>query len=105
MGIFIQNTIFFNFDNTIKSWIKLFNNDVIAYVSQCDLLSEKINIKRGCRQGDPMASYEFLLCAEILSIMIKNNQNITGITIANSQYKMTQFADDTTVILDGTKRP
>ena len=94
---------FFNFSNNIKSWIKLFNNDVIAYVSQCGFLSEKINIKRGCRQGNPIASYKFLLCAEIFSIIIKNNRNITGITIANLQYKMTQFADDTTVILDGSQ--
>ena len=74
---FLYKTLdFFNFGKNIKSWIKLFNNDVIAYVSQCGFLSKKIDINHGCRQGDPIASYEFLLCAEILSIMIKKKKNI-----------------------------
>ena len=63
----------------------------------------KISIRRGCHQRDPIASYEFLLCAEILSILINNNINITGITIGNKQYQMKQFTDDTTVILDGSQ--
>ena len=93
----------FNFGSDIKSWIQLFNNDVIAFISQCGFLSDKIHIKCGCRQRDPIASYEFLLCAEILSILIKNNRDITGIIIADIEYKMTQFADDTTILLDGSQ--
>ena len=101
---FLYKTLdFFNFGSDIKSWIQLFNNEVIAYISQCGFLSDKIHIKRGCRQGDPIASYEFLLCAEILSILIKNNHDITGIIIADIEYKMTQFADDTTILLDGSQ--
>ena len=34
--------------------------------------------------------------------MIKNNISIKGITINNTVYQITQFADDTTIILDGT---
>ena len=101
---FLYKTLdYFNFGKDIQSWIKLFNNDVIAYISQCGFLSEKINIKRGCRQGDPIASYEFLLCAEILTILIENNRDITGIMIGDNEYKMTQFADDTTLLLDGSQ--
>ena len=30
---------FFNFGTSILSWIKLFNNNVTAYISQCGFLS------------------------------------------------------------------
>ena len=93
---------FFNFGPSILSWIKLFNNNVTAYISQCGFLSDKIPIKRGCRQGDPIASYEFLICAEILSKMLTSNKNIKGISIGENEYLVSQFADDTTILLDGT---
>ena len=94
---------FFNFGTSILSWIKLFNNDVTAYISQCGFLSQKIPIQRGCRQGDPIASYEFLLCAEILSKMLLSNKQIKGISIDENEYLVSQFADDTTILLDGTQ--
>ena len=94
---------FFNFGTSIISWIKLFNNNVTAYVSQCGFLSEKIPILRGCRQGDPIASYEFLLCAEILLKMLTSNKQIKGITINDNEFLVSQFADDTTILLDGTQ--
>ena len=54
-------------------------------------------MKRGCRQGDPIAPYLFLLVAEILSRIIENSSSIKGITIGKHNYKLTQFADDTTI--------
>ena len=95
----------FNFGDNIISWITLFNNKVYAYVSQFGFLSEIIHINRGCRQGKPIASYEFLLSAEILSQMIKQNKNITGIIIGDHEYVTTQFDDDTTFLLDGLNNP
>ena len=44
----------------------------------------------------------FLLGAEILSIIIFKNPDIVGIIIGENEFKLVQFADDTTLILDGT---
>ena len=66
-------------------------------------MSKEINIGRGCRQGDPISSYLFLLGAEILTRLILINPDIVGLKIEGFEFKLTQFADDTTLILDGTK--
>ena len=95
---------FFGFGPQLKAWINLFNKGINAAVTQCGFLSNFFPINRGCRQGDPVSSYIFILCAEILSIMIKGNENIKGINIKNIQYLISQFADDTTLMLDGTEK-
>ena len=81
----------------------MFNKDITGYVQQCGFLSEPIVIGRGCRQGDPISSYLFIICAQILQSMTQNNKNIKGIKINNTEIKLTQFADDTTILLDGSK--
>ena len=45
----------FGFGENIQKWIKIFNTSIIAYVFQCGILSEKISIDKGCRQGDPLS--------------------------------------------------
>ena len=65
-------------------------------------MSEAIPIQRDCRQGDPTAPYLFLLVAEVLNLLIENNTNIKGLQIGTNMFKLSQFADDTTIILDGS---
>ena len=94
---------FFGFSKDFIKWIKLFNKNIIAYIVQCGKLSEKIYIGRGCRQGDPISAYLFLLAAEILAMLIKSNNDIKGIKIKKKEFKISQFADDTTLLLDGSQ--
>ena len=91
------------FDKSFCKWITIFNNDIKASVLQSGFLSHTFNIERGCRQGDPISSYLFLLCAQVLFCMVDNNIYIKGISLNNINFKMTQFADDTTLFLDGSK--
>ena len=46
----------------------------------------------------------FILCAEILSVRIRNNKNIKGIKIDNTEIKFSQYADDASAFLDGSKQ-
>ena len=91
----------FGFNKNFINWIKLFNKNINAHVLQCGILSEAIPIERGCRQGDPIAPYLYFLVAEILNLLIEKNPNIKGIKVGEYVLKITQFADDTTILLDG----
>lgn len=100
---FLYKTLkYFNFGDTFISWIKILNKNIYGSILQCGLFSEKFQILRGCRQGDPISAYLFLLAAEILHQMIKKNPNIKGIKIDGYEIKMAQFADDTTLLLDSS---
>lgn len=58
---------------------------------------------RGCKQGDPISPYLFLLCAEKMGIMIRNNNLIKGIVIEDKECKLLQYADDTVLFMDGSE--
>ena len=59
--------------------------------------------ERGCRQGYPISPYIFILCVEILAIMIREDSDITGIGINKVEHKISQFADDTQLMSNGEK--
>ena len=68
------------------------------------LSKEQINLERGCRQGDPISCYFFIIGAEILANKVRQNEIIRGIQIREANIKLIQYADDTTFFLDGTER-
>lgn len=93
---------YFGFGNYIIQWVKIPNTNFKVSVLQNVFLSNYLSIERGCRQGDPIASYLFLLCSEILSILIKQNNEMEGNTIGSKDLKINQYADDKSFILDGS---
>lgn len=46
--------------------------------------------------------YLFILGAEILAETIRKNKNIKGIPINEQEVKISQYADDTALVLDGS---
>ena len=94
---------YLNSGSNFKKWIKLFNTNLVASVKQCGFLSESFPIERACRQGYPISPYLFILCAQILYLMVMDEKKIKGITVSQKEIKITQFAGDTTIILDGTE--
>ena len=95
---------FFNSGKSIIKWVSVFYKNISSAVIQSVFLSEFFPVQRGCRQGDPLSPYIFLLCAEILALMLKSNEDIQGIKTGGEEYKLSQFADDTTILLDGQKK-
>ena len=54
-------------------------------------------------QGCPLSPYLFMLCAEILGAAVRQDTLIRGIQISDNECKISQYADDTTLILDGSQ--
>ena len=55
-------------------------------------------LSSGVRQGCPLSPYLFILSVEILACKIKQNREIQGIQIFKKEFKISQFADDTSLL-------
>ena len=56
------------------------------------------------RQGDPLSPYLFIIGVEILSQAITSNPGIKGVFIEGNQFLLGQYADDTSIFIDGTEK-
>ena len=100
---FLHRTLkFFNFGQTFQMYIKLLYTSPQCSVSNNGYHTEFFETSRGIRQGCPISALLFLLCAEVLAINIRCQPDVKGITLNNHEIKITQFADDTCLYLNGT---
>ena len=61
------------------SWIEpLLNNQESCVINGC-ITTRYFPLQQGTPQGNPVSAYVFILCLEILFILIKNDPNIKGI--------------------------
>ena len=103
MEIIHKTLDYLNFGPSFKRWIKLFQTGSESCILQNGHMTEYFSLLRGCRQGDPISPYIFILCAEVLSHMIKKDINIKGIFLNNKEFTPSQYADDTQIFLDGSE--
>ena len=100
---FIFDTLrFFGFGDSIINWVKAFYNSTESCILNNGWASNFFETQRGVRQSCPLSPYLFILVAEVLAKAIRNNSNIKGIFVSNQKIKISQYADDTTLILDGS---
>ena len=94
---------YLNFGESIRQWIKVFYKDISSAVIQSSKISSFFKIGRGCHQGDPLSPYLFIICVEFLAVKIRNNKDIKVIKVNNIEFRISQYADDTSIILDGAE--
>jgi hypothetical protein len=98
---FLYKTLeFLGFGESFCSWIKTFYNDISSCIINNGHCSDYFKLGRGVRQGDPLSPYLFLLVLELLAAALKNDKDITGVQIENSEFLLSQYADDSSLILD-----
>ena len=62
-------------------------------------ISKPFDVKRGCRQGDPISGYLFILVIEILALMLEKAKLRPYRTKNNLEHLMDIYADDLSIYL------
>ena len=102
MDLLEKTLSFYNFGDSLISWVKLFYTYISSSIQNNGWSSDFFPLSRGVRQGCPLSPYLFILSVEILGNAIRNHDQIKGISILDSECKISQYADDTTLIPDGS---
>ena len=89
----------FNFGTYFINWIKVLYTRPKCCITNNGYASQFFELSRGVRQGCLISALLFILVAEIMSINIRNNQEIHGLTLNNKTITISQLADDTTIFL------
>ena len=100
---FIHNTLsYYNFGPSVRQWVRTLYNNTSSCILNNGFASDYFRVSRGVRQGCPLSPYLFIICTEIFISMINFNTHIHGISILNETIKISQYADDTVIITDGS---
>ena len=92
---------FFNFGHEFVKWIQILYKNPVFRLKNNNWLSKTCVMKRGIRQGCPISAIIFLFVAEVLSIRIRQNEEIHGFKKKGmkNEVKTLQHADDCTLPL------
>ena len=74
-------------------------NDISSCVYNNGKTSKYFRLYRGVRQGDPLSPYLFIIALDILARITAQDDKIKGFKISSKEIKMTQYADDLTLML------
>ena len=85
-------------------WVQLLLLDFQASINHCGNISPRFNINRGCRQGDPIAAYLFILAVELLAHKLRTNTRVVGFDFGNLTNVLDMYADDLSIYLTPTEQ-
>ena len=101
---FIRKTFkYFGCGSSLLNWLKVFYCNSESCILNNGRASNFFELNRGVKQGCPLSPYLFVLSVEVLANAICQKKEICGITVKDKEIKLSQYADDTTLILDGSK--
>lgn len=88
----------FGFGENFIRWIKIFYTDISSAIKCNGHISSFFDVKRSVRQGCGLSALLYVICAEPLNLLFKNN-TLNGIPIKSSNMTsmVYQQADDTTL--------
>ena len=97
---FLHTTLqHFGFGENFRKWISTIYNNSHSCVTNNGYHSEFFKITRGIRQGCPISALLFVLVVEVMANNIRKNSEIKGIELNEKVIKISQLADDTTILV------
>lgn len=85
---------YYGFGIKYRTWVTLLFSDMLICTLNNGYSSEYFTPTRGLFQGNPIASYLYLLTGQVLNDLIMKNAKVRGIDMGGKELKMIQFADD-----------
>ena len=89
----------FNFGDKLIQWVLLFTQMKLAVMNN-GYTAEYLTPSQGLFQGNPIASFLFLLVIEVLATKLRNNKKIKGLSVNNQELLLILFADDLGMLLE-----
>jgi hypothetical protein len=96
----------FGFGKRFRGWVKMMydtNNAPRRRMYVNGYYSDEFSIQSGVAQGCPLSPLLFLVVAEALRVSVDMEKGLEGVKIGTSYFKLSQFADDTTIIMGHTR--
>ena len=101
---FIESCLLkFNFGKEFIRWIRILYNSPTIILKNNGWLSNEVKMTRGIRQGCPISALLFIIAVEMMAISIRQNKNIEGFNFNQEIFKVSQYADDTTLLLSNVE--
>ena len=96
-----ENTLkLFNLNPKYISWINSLLKNFQSSILINGYPTPRIRVGRGCRQGDPIAGYLFIICIELLLLKLQNCKDILPwSTISNHHKLLDAYADNINLFL------
>jgi exonuclease III len=90
------------FPESFVHTIQTLYRDSEAAVINNSLTTQYFPMGRGCKQGDPLSPYLFILAIDPLLTALKQEDSIKPILkLGNHEFKLSAYADDITLMTDG----
>merc|ERR1711954_136819 len=98
---FIENTLkLFNLNPKYICWINSLLKNFQSSILISSFPTPRIRVGRGCRQGDPIAGYLFIICVELLLLKLQSCKHVLPWhTITNQHKLLDAYADDINLFL------
>ena len=84
----------YGFGLSIQKWIRTLYCDIESCITNNGWMSDCFKIERGVRQGCPLSPYLFDPSVEVLANAIRRDPRIKGISISQTEIKLTQYEGD-----------
>lgn len=96
------------FGHNFLRWMRIFYpsncpSPYYARISMNNFLSQPYSIERGIRQGCPLSCLVWAICIEPMACKLRIHPHIHGVTVHQEEVKLALYADDTTIVLDGSE--
>ena len=89
----------FGFGHGFIRWVTILLESQESCIINTGFTTSYFSFEKGARQGDPVSAYLFILCLEVLFLLVKANHKIRGLNIFQYTYLYTAYADNTTFFL------